>query len=204
MTGGTEAWMTSCCAVQALNPNLQRKTYKMTTQRLCSIAELESVPGTDDVLWKIPDELLASLDWRAGDVLTLSVRSGGLVMTNRSKLERDGREKSGDVPDRLPAGFQTPGGAPQCAQAVDDALVRRYRVMATWDSEAGVWVASSDEVPGLVTEASTVEALEVKLATMVPELLSLNGAVQPGTVIKTVLILADTGDETDGSPGVPG
>ncbi|GAA0579000.1 DUF1902 domain-containing protein [Caenispirillum bisanense] len=47
-------------------------------------------------------------------------------------------------------------------------------VHAEWDEEARVWVASSDDVPGLITEAETVEALETKLRVMIPELLDLN------------------------------
>lgn len=45
MNGGTETRLTSCCAVPALSPNLQMETFKMTMQRLHSIAELESVPA---------------------------------------------------------------------------------------------------------------------------------------------------------------
>jgi len=40
-----------------------------------------------------------------------------------------------------------------------------------------VWVATSDDVPGLATEASCMEDLICKLKVMVPELLELN---QPG------------------------
>ncbi len=32
-------------------------------------------------------------------------------------------------------------------------------VHAEWDEEAQVWVASSDDVPGLATEGSTIEGL---------------------------------------------
>ncbi|MBF0098004.1 MAG: DUF1902 domain-containing protein [Magnetococcales bacterium] len=49
------------------------------------------------------------------------------------------------------------------------------QVTATWDEEARVWVAESEDVPGLVTEAGTLEQLISKLETMVPELLELNG-----------------------------
>lgn len=49
-----------------------------------------------------------------------------------------------------------------------------YRVHADWDPEAGVWVATSDDVPGLATEAPTVEALTEKLRVMIPELLEAN------------------------------
>ena len=50
-----------------------------------------------------------------------------------------------------------------------------YCVHAQWDEEARVWVASSDDVPGLATEADTTEALVQKLKTLIPELLDLNG-----------------------------
>ena len=43
-------------------------------------------------------------------------------------------------------------------------------VRALWDDEAKVWVATSDDVPGLATEADTVEQLVAKLQVMVPEL----------------------------------
>lgn len=49
-----------------------------------------------------------------------------------------------------------------------------YHIQADWDPEAGVWVATSDDVPGLATEAETIEALAEKLRTMVPELLEAN------------------------------
>ena len=51
---------------------------------------------------------------------------------------------------------------------------RPLYVRAEWDEEAGVWVATSDDVPGLATEASSMETLILKLKTMVPELLELN------------------------------
>jgi predicted RNase H-like HicB family nuclease len=52
-----------------------------------------------------------------------------------------------------------------------------YEVRAFWDSEASVWVAESDDVPGLVTEAETVEQLIAPLQVEVPELLEANGAL---------------------------
>jgi len=48
-------------------------------------------------------------------------------------------------------------------------------VYAMWDAEAGVWVATSEDVPGLATEADTVEKLIAKLKVMIPELLEANG-----------------------------
>ena len=50
-----------------------------------------------------------------------------------------------------------------------------YQVKAEWDDEAGVWVASSDDVPGLATGADTFEALIDKLEIVIPELLEANG-----------------------------
>ena len=42
------------------------------------------------------------------------------------------------------------------------------------DDEANVWVATSDDVPGLVAEAETSEALLAKLHILIPELLEAN------------------------------
>ena len=51
------------------------------------------------------------------------------------------------------------------------------KVDAFWDGEAGVWVATSDDVPGLATESETLESLTQKLRDMVPELLQLNDVI---------------------------
>ena len=48
-------------------------------------------------------------------------------------------------------------------------------VQGFWDDEAGVWVASSDDVPGLATEAENMNVLVEKLKVMIPELLDANG-----------------------------
>lgn len=52
--------------------------------------------------------------------------------------------------------------------------MRHYHVKAVWDDEALVWVATSDDVPGLVTESDTIPALMHKLKTLIPELLEAN------------------------------
>jgi predicted RNase H-like HicB family nuclease len=54
-----------------------------------------------------------------------------------------------------------------------------YHVHADWDPEANVWVATSDDVPGLATEAETIEGLATRLRTMIPELLEANGLLPP-------------------------
>ncbi len=54
-------------------------------------------------------------------------------------------------------------------------MEKEIQIKASWDSEAKVWVAQSSDVPGLVTEAETMEQLIAKLQTMIPELLQANG-----------------------------
>jgi len=56
-------------------------------------------------------------------------------------------------------------------------VIHRIEIKAEWDPQANVWVATSDDLPGLVTEAETVETLQQKLAVMVPDLLEANGGV---------------------------
>jgi len=53
--------------------------------------------------------------------------------------------------------------------------VKRLLVNARWDAAPEVWSADSDDIPGLATEAESVEALMQKLKVMVPELLEING-----------------------------
>lgn len=49
-----------------------------------------------------------------------------------------------------------------------------YQISAFRDAEAAVWVATSDDVPGLAAEADTLEALSQKLREMIPDLLLSN------------------------------
>jgi predicted RNase H-like HicB family nuclease len=60
-----------------------------------------------------------------------------------------------------------------------------YTVHCDWDDEAEVWVATSDDVPGLATGADTPDALVQKLKLVIPELLEANGllsADEPGDI----------------------
>ncbi|MEH2408612.1 DUF1902 domain-containing protein [Nostoc sp.] len=57
-----------------------------------------------------------------------------------------------------------------------------FKVEAFWDSDTEVWVATSDDVPGLVTEASMIEVLTQKLREIIPELIILNKIVPPDYV----------------------
>ena len=49
-----------------------------------------------------------------------------------------------------------------------------FQIDAFWDADLAVWVATSENVPGLATEAESFDELQQKLRTMVPELLVLN------------------------------
>ncbi len=48
-------------------------------------------------------------------------------------------------------------------------------VKAKWDDEAKVWVATSDDISGLATEADSLDAMVKKLQIIIPELLDANG-----------------------------
>lgn len=49
-----------------------------------------------------------------------------------------------------------------------------YVIYFTWDPEADVWIATSDDIPGLVLESGSFDALLERTRFAVPELLSLN------------------------------
>ena len=59
-------------------------------------------------------------------------------------------------------------------------MARVYQVVARWDGDADVWVAESDDFPGLVAEAESPNALTRKLRVLIPELLQLNGVLAEG------------------------
>lgn len=48
-----------------------------------------------------------------------------------------------------------------------------YVINLIWDNEANVWVASSDDIPGLVLESGSFDALLERIRFAVPKLLSL-------------------------------
>lgn len=52
-----------------------------------------------------------------------------------------------------------------------------YTVTCCWDKEAGVWYVAESDVPGLAAEADSLEEMERKLYSLIPELLELN---EPG------------------------
>ncbi|GAB6842502.1 putative RNase H-like HicB family nuclease [Methylorubrum rhodinum] len=48
---------------------------------------------------------------------------------------------------------------------------RHVVIRCAWDDEAGVWFVRESDVPGLVTEAETLDALRRKLPGMIQDLL---------------------------------
>ena len=62
------------------------------------------------------------------------------------------------------------------------AITVEYVIHLTWDHEADVWIATSDDVPGLVLECGSFDALLERVRFAVPELLSLNHSQTPLTL----------------------
>lgn len=54
-----------------------------------------------------------------------------------------------------------------------------YIVNLTWDNEANVWIATSDDIPGLVLESGSFDALLERVRFAAPELLELNKVNAP-------------------------
>lgn len=50
----------------------------------------------------------------------------------------------------------------------------KYLVNIVWDDEASVYIATSDDVPGLVLESGSFDALIEKVRFAIPEILKLN------------------------------
>lgn len=51
-----------------------------------------------------------------------------------------------------------------------------YVIHFTWDDEAGVWIATSDDIPGLVLESGSFDALLERTCFAIPDLLELNAS----------------------------
>ena len=49
-----------------------------------------------------------------------------------------------------------------------------YTVVLSWDSEASVWVATSEDIKGLVLESGSLDVLIERVRMAVPDLLKLN------------------------------
>jgi len=60
-----------------------------------------------------------------------------------------------------------------------------YKVETFWDEIAQVWVATSEDIWGLATEAESLEDLSKKLKIIIPELLLLNQQMNKELEIKS-------------------
>lgn len=54
-----------------------------------------------------------------------------------------------------------------------------YTIKLTWAPDAGVWIATSDDIPSLVLESGSFDALQERVRFAVPELLALDQAQSP-------------------------
>ena len=100
-----------------------------------------------------------------------------LVMSGFEELSERAPEVARDLHNAFKPSLAYHGG-----------MFKSYIVRAEWDADAEVWVASSDDVPGLVTESETLDALDSKLQTLVPELLEANGCWPSDKIIQVGLL----------------
>lgn len=68
-------------------------------------------------------------------------------------------------------------------------MSRKPVVTARWDPEARVWVAESDDIVGLVTEAPSLDALVARITAIAPELLEDNAEFVDPAIIGEVIDL---------------
>jgi hypothetical protein len=52
---------------------------------------------------------------------------------------------------------------------------RQIEINARWDGEAGVWIATSEDVPGLVVEAESWPSMIEEVRLVLPDLLEVSG-----------------------------
>lgn len=65
-------------------------------------------------------------------------------------------------------------------------MPQKFTIRADWDEEAKVWVATSEEVLGLATEADSIPELVEKLERILPELLVENGQIDAADGLRDV------------------
>ena len=53
-----------------------------------------------------------------------------------------------------------------------------YIINTVWDNDARVWIATSDDIPGLVLESGSLDALMERVRIAAPEILALNGTIE--------------------------
>lgn len=61
-----------------------------------------------------------------------------------------------------------------------------YVINLTWDEDAGVWIATSESIPGLVLESGSFDALLERIRIAAPELLALNNLQKKSYILSFV------------------
>ena len=61
--------------------------------------------------------------------------------------------------------------------------MRKCKIMFIWDLEAEVWIATSDDVPGLVLEDESFDALLKETQLAVPTLLALDNSPRENVML---------------------
>ena len=61
-------------------------------------------------------------------------------------------------------------------QFITGGIIMEYTINFAWDSEAEVWIATSNDIPGLVLESGSFDALLERTRFAIPELLELNAS----------------------------
>jgi hypothetical protein len=72
-------------------------------------------------------------------------------------------------------------------------MAKSYFVTAQWDAAALVWVATSEDIVGLVSEAATLDALYARVLAVAPELLNDNAVPDNGRSIIDFHVLSPIG-----------
>ena len=125
--------------------------------------------------------ILAISNLRENTVFIIPQSSQGIYMSEETRLSYTDKETDGVMIDLSKIAEQTQAQNINLAlKFLPKLLIMTqitYKVEAFWDAEAEVWVATSEDIPGLVTETSTIDILTEKLRVMIPELLVLNQIV---------------------------
>ena len=53
--------------------------------------------------------------------------------------------------------------------------MKGYNIQLAWDDEAKVWMATSDDIPGLILENESADKLIQRVMLTAPEIIKLNG-----------------------------
>ena len=54
--------------------------------------------------------------------------------------------------------------------------MNEYTISFTWDDEASVWIAESQDIPGLILESGSFDALVERVKTAIPDLLEMDSS----------------------------